>query len=87
MSLVSVLRRYQLLDLLVVLVNFFGNVSLSFQHRSLEFFSFSFFFLHITYRALLVVRKGELSAIFDSQIENFSSQVLQRLNSTETDFC
>ena len=38
MILVSVFRRYQFLDRLVVLVNFFGNISLSFQHRSLDFF-------------------------------------------------
>ena len=43
MILVSVVRRNRFLDRLVGLVSFFGNVSLSFQHRSLEF-SVSLFF-------------------------------------------
>ena len=85
MFLVSILRRYQFLDLLDVLVIFFGIVSLSFQPRSLNFFSFALFELYI--QSPFSSTEGGLSAFFDSQIENFSSQVVQRLNSTEADFC
>ena len=70
MILVSVFRRYQFLDPLNVLVNFFGNVSLSFQHRSLDFFSFSFFPAYYL-QSPFSSKEGSLSAIFDSQIENF----------------
>ena len=70
MILVSVLRRYQFLVIFDVLVVFFGIVSLSFQHRSLDFFSFSFFPAYYL-QSPFSSKEGRLSAIFDSQIENF----------------
>ena len=69
MILVSVRRRYQFLDLLLVLVIFFGNVSLSFNivHKN---FSVSRFFPAYYLQSLFSSEEGGLSALFDSQIEN-----------------
>ena len=50
-------------------------------------FSVSRFFPAYYLQSLFSSKEGGLSAIFDSQIENVLSQVVQRLNATETDFC
>ena len=62
-----------------------------FSEFSTSFINFSvsrFFFLHNTYRALLVVKEGGgVKCIFWLPNWIFLGQVVQRLNSTETDFC
>ena len=64
MILVSVLLRYQFLDLLEVLDIFFGIV-FNLVHRILSVSRF----LNFTYKAPLVVREEGLNAIFEVRVQ------------------